>query len=255
LLALSILDAGQGHFGQALEAAQRALSAATEVGHREWIAGSHSILGALYVELLAPETAQPYLEQALELAQRLRSQHWIHHATGALAATWRLLGQPARAHACLATALAAPTGMATLHGRTCWAGRAGLALAEGDPCLALDIADRLIATAPGLTPGRVVTHLWQLKGEALTALGQFEAAFALLRAAVENAHAPGERFHLWRTHASLGRLYSAMDRQTEAQREFAAARDLIVALAQSAPNQGSRENFVQRACSMLTSPP
>ena len=189
----------------------------------------------------------------MDLAQRLRSQHWIHHATGALAATWLLLGQPARAGACLAAVVSGETGMDTMHKRTCWARRAELALAEGEPSLALEIADRLIATVPGLSPGRIITSLWQLKGEALTALRQTEEARALLQAAVENAHEAGERFHLWRIHASLGRLYGVMNREPEAAREFAVARELITDLAREVPGQGFRDSFLERACSMLTS--
>jgi DNA-binding SARP family transcriptional activator/tetratricopeptide (TPR) repeat protein len=253
LWALSLWSTGQGQFGRALDTATSSLRVASAIGHREWIAGSRSILGALYTEILAPEVARPYLEQALDLAQRLRSQHWIHHATGALAATWCLLGQPARAEACLAAVVSGETGMDTMHRRTCWARRAELALAEGEPTLALEIADRLIATAPGLSPGRIITTLWQLKGEALTALRQTEEARALLQAAVENAHEAGERFHLWRTHASLGRLYGVMNREPEAAREFAVARELITDLAREVPGQGFRDSFFERACSMLTS--
>ena len=253
LWALSLWSTGQGQFERALDTATSALRVASAIGHGEWIAGSRSILGALYTEMLAPEVARPHLEQALDLAQRLRSQHWIHHATGALAATWLLLDQPARAKACLAAVVSGETGMDTMHKRTCWARRAELALAEGEPALALEIADRLIATVPGLPPRRIISFLWQLKGEALTALRQTEEARALLQAAAENAYEAGERFHLWRIHASLGRLYGVMNREPEAAREFAVARELISDLAREVPGQGFRDSFLERACSMLTS--
>jgi len=143
--------------------------------------------------------------------------------------------------------------------RTCWARRAELALAQGDPALALDIADRLIASAPGMSSGCVVTLLWRLKGEALTAmprnrvgtLGHAEEARSLLQAAAEHAQAPEERFHRWRVHASLGRLYCVMNRQPEAEREFAVASELVEALAQAVPGQAFRDNFLQRARSTL----
>jgi adenylate cyclase len=251
LWALSVLHTGQGQFGPALETVLGAVRVASAAGHGEWIAGSRSILGALYAELLAPEAAHPQLEQALALAQQLRSQHWIHHATAALAATWSLLGQPARALACLAAVLSPEAGMDTMQLRTCWARRAELALAQGDPALALEIADRLIASAPGMSPGCVVTLLWRLKGEALTVIGHPEEARSLLQAAAENAQAPQERFHRWRVHASLARLYCTMDRQPDAGREFAVASELIEALAQAVPGQAFRDNFVQRARSTL----
>ncbi len=96
--------------------------------------------------------------------------------------------------------------------RYCWARRAELALAQGDPALALDIIERLIASAPGMSPGRVITFLWKLKGEALAAMGHTEEAHTLLQAAIENARATGERFLLWRSTRQPGRLYRAMDR-------------------------------------------
>jgi tetratricopeptide (TPR) repeat protein len=145
--------------------------------------------------------------------------------------------------------------MDTMHRRTCWARRAELALAQGDPALALDIADRLIASAPGMSPGRVVTLLWRLKGEALTAMGHAVEALLLLQAAAKNAQAPEEQFHRWRVHASLGRLYCTMDRRPEAQREFAVASELIGALAQAVPGQAFRDNFLQRARSTLSPRP
>jgi tetratricopeptide (TPR) repeat protein len=249
------MNTGQGRFGPALENAFSALRVASAVGHGEWIAGSRSVLGALFVELLEPEAARAQLEQALALAQQLRSQHWIRHATAALAATWSLLGQSAQGLACLAAVLSPEAGMDTMQGRTCWARRAELALAQGDPALALDIADRLIASAPGMSPGRVVTLLWRLKGEALTVMGHAEEARSLLQAAAESAQRPEEQFHRWRVHASLGRLYCTMDRRAEAEREFAVASELIEALAQAVPGQAFRDNFLRRAHSALSPTP
>jgi hypothetical protein len=68
--------------------------------------------------------------------------------------------------------------------RCCWSSQAELALARGDPALAMDITDRLIASAPGMSPGRVITFLWKLKGQALNAMGHTEEAQTLLRAAI-----------------------------------------------------------------------
>jgi hypothetical protein len=56
--------------------------------------------------------------------------------------------------------------MDTLSKRYCWLWLAELALAQDDPAHALDITDRSIATAPGMSPGRVITYLWKLKAEA-----------------------------------------------------------------------------------------
>jgi tetratricopeptide (TPR) repeat protein len=145
--------------------------------------------------------------------------------------------------------------MDTMGNRYCWARRAELALAQGNAALALDITDRLIASAPGMSPGRVITFLWKLKGEALIAMGRTEEARTLLQAAAENAHAAGERFLLWRIHTSLGRLYRALGRQPEAQKELARARELIQELADTVPTGESRDVFLQRAHERLRSSP
>jgi adenylate cyclase len=255
LWSLGLLNMVQGQFGQAWEAVQRGLGIASEIGHREWIVGNRTILGILYVEWLAPQEARRQLEPALVLAQELQSQHWIHQITGALATAYCLLDDLAGAQSCLETVLSPGTPMDTLHKRYCWARRAELALFQGDPALALEIVERLIASAPGKSPGRVITFLWKLKGEALCATGHSEEACALLQAAIEHARATGERFLLWRVHASLGRLYGAMNRRSEAETEFSTARKLAEELADTIPDEALKDNFVQRAYSALKSLP
>jgi tetratricopeptide (TPR) repeat protein len=105
-----------------------------------------------------------------------------------------------------------------------------------------------------MAPGRVITFLWKLKGEALTAMGHTEEAQTLLQAAAENAQATGERFLLWRIHASLGRLYCAVGRQQEAEKELSTACQLIEELADTVPDEAVKANFLQRAHNMLKCP-
>jgi tetratricopeptide (TPR) repeat protein len=241
----------QGRYGQALEAAHSGLDIATQIGHREGMAWSQCVLGILYAELLAPEKARLHLEAALTLADELRSQVLVYRATCALTAAYCLLDDLAQAQTCLETVFSAETPMDTLAKRYCWARRAELALRQGDPRLALDIVDRLIASAPGMSPGRVIAFLWKLKGEALSVTGQTEQARSLLQAAIENAQATGERFLLWRLHASLGRLYHSLGRQPEGGKELATARELLQELADTVPNGEVRDCFLRRAHNML----
>jgi tetratricopeptide (TPR) repeat protein len=253
--ALGLLHIVQGRYGQALEVSQRGLEIANQIGHREWIVGNRCALGGVYLELLAPEEARQQFELALTLAEELRSQYWIHHATGALAAAYCLFDDRTQAKPLLASVLSAEMPMDSLAQRYCWARRAELTLAQGDPALALDITDRLTSSAPGMSPGRVITFLWKLKAEAFAAMGRAEQACCLLRAAIENARATGERFLLWRIHASLGRLYRASGCRLEAGQEFATARELIQELADTVPTGKLRDNFLQRAHERLESSP
>jgi tetratricopeptide (TPR) repeat protein len=137
--------------------------------------------------------------------------------------------------------------MDTTGQRYCWARRAELALAQNDPALALDIADRVIASAPGMGPGRVATFLWKLRGEAMGAMGDEEEGRSLLQAAIESAQATGERFLLWRLYASLGQLCRAAGRQAEAEQAFSTARTSIQELAGTIPRGEMRDDFLHRA--------
>ena len=244
---LGMLHMVHGHFGRALKDMQSSLRIASEIDHREYLVGARFALGMLYVELFALDQARDQLEEALTLAGELRSPTWILGVAGALAGAYTLLDDLTRAQTCLETVLSPQTPMDTLGKRSCWARRAELALSQDDPALALDITERLIASAPGMSQERVITFLWKLKGEALAAMGHTEAAISLLHAAIENARVMEEQFLLWRVHASLGRLYHAMNYQTEARKEFSAARDLIQELAATIPDKALKENFLQRA--------
>jgi adenylate cyclase len=249
--ALGLLHTVRGRFGPALEVLQNGLRIASTLGHLEYEVTNRSGLGMLYVELLAPEQALHQLEGALTLARELRSQLHIHYVTGALAGAHYLLDDLSGAQNCLEIVLSQQTPMDALGNRYCWAWRAELALAQGNPALALEITDRLIASAPGMSPGRVITFLWKLKGEALAAMGHTEEAQPLLHAAIENAWTTGEQFLQWRIHASLGRLHRATDRQPEAEAELAKARKLAGELADTMPEGEMRDSFLHRAHAMV----
>jgi DNA-binding SARP family transcriptional activator/Flp pilus assembly protein TadD len=248
---LGLLHVVHGQFGRALEFIQNGLRIASEIEHREWLVGNRFALGILYDELFAPEEARQQLETALTLAKGLRSQYWIHHVVGALAEAYYLLGDPERAQDCLKTVISPDTPMDTMGKRYCWARYAELLLVQGEPVLALDTVERLIASAPGLRSGDVITFLWWLKGEVLATLGHAEKAVPLLQTAVENAQELEERFLQWHVHASLGKLHQAMNHQSEAQIEISAARGLVDDLAATVPVETLKESYLEGAYDMI----
>jgi tetratricopeptide (TPR) repeat protein len=176
---------------------------------------------------------------------------WVHFVVGALAGAYLLLDDLNSAQASLETVISPQTPMDTMGKRYCWVRRAELAQAQGDPTLALDITERIIASAPGMSPGRVITYLWKLKGEVLTAIGHTDEAESLLRAALDNARVTGERFLLWRVHASLGRLYRTTGHQETAEKEFSTARALIEEMAATIPDEALKSSFLQGAYTAL----
>jgi adenylate cyclase len=242
--ALGMLHTLNGNFGLALEVIQNGLRISTEIGHREFVVACRSDLGLLYAELFATDQAQEQLEEALTMARELHSATMIHLVSGELARVYLMQSEFKKAKVCLDMVIPAQTPMDTLGKRYCWVRRAELALMQSDPARALEIVERLIATAPGISPGDVITFLWLLKGEALAALGQLEEARALLCEAIEKAQANEERFLLWRIHASLGRLYEVMGQQAEAEDEFSTAEELVEELANTIPDEGLRNNYL-----------
>ena len=248
---LGLLHTIRGHFGRALEVMQKGLHIASELGHREWEVCNRFALGMLYSELFAPIQAREQLDGALILTGELRSPHYIHLVRGVIAGACIVMEDLSSASTCLEEVILPETSMDTLGKRYCWTRRAELALAQGDPTLALDITERLIVSAPGMSPKRVITTLWKLKAEALAAKGRNEEAHFLLHQAIDNSEAAGERFLRWRLHASLARLCRARDRLEEAEKEYSTAQALIDELAASLPDEFLKARFRHGANGIL----
>ena len=244
----------QGRFGRALEDSKNALRIASEIEHREYVVASRNSLGNCYVELFALEQAREHHEESLNLAETLHSATMINLCGGSLANAYLMSDDLRSAQVCLERMISPETPMDTVSKRYCWIRRAELALAKDDPPLALDITDRLIASAPGISPGRVITYLWKLKGDALAMMGQTEQACLLYHAAIENAEATGERFLLWRLHAGLGQLYRAVGHLEVAEKEYSTARSLIDELATSVPDETLKDGFRQGTDRVLGKP-
>jgi hypothetical protein len=172
---------------------------------------------------------------------------------GALAGVYLMLEDLQGAEACLGTVLTPQTLMDTIGRRCCWVRRGELALSREDPALALEITDRLIASAPGISPGRVIPYLWKLKAEALAAQGLVDEAHPLLSSALVHGGKTGERYLLWRLHADLGRIHHAMGQAEGVERELSAARVLIEESAATISDQTLKEGFRQGAHRVLQS--
>ncbi len=248
---LATLEIVRGRYGQALDLLQHGLEISEQIEHREWIVGNRCIFGMLYLQLLMPHEAKRHLDVALSLAKELGSLVWIRQATASLAAACFLLKDFDQAQVLLDSVLVPDTAMDTMNKRYCWARRAELALYQEDHSLAIDIVDRLITIAPGMAPGRVMTYLWKIKAEALTADGDTGTAFSLLGAAVENAHSTGERFLLWQLHRGLGWTYQVDGCLTEADQELSTSRELLEELVGSLPDGKLRTTFLKRGVESL----
>jgi DNA-binding CsgD family transcriptional regulator len=244
-----------------LEYLRRGLGIAEEIEHLELLVSVHHALGSeFYLWLLAFAEARQHLEAALTAAQARGSVGLTFFITARLVTVCILQNDLARAHALLdgvlKTDLPDAGGMTTLL-RGCWAARAELELALGNPARALGIIERLLASTANLAQygPQSVPRLSQLRGQALVALGRIEEAIPEFQGAQTVAQKQGGRPILWRLHADLGNAYHAISRRADAEREFSSARTIVQDLAATLPQGDLRDHFVKQALAAIPPAP
>jgi DNA-binding CsgD family transcriptional regulator len=240
-----------GDFGAALAHARAAFQIAMSIEHRQWITATYKSLGRIFVALLAPDQAIHDLQAGLSLAHALGSDVFIGEITDSLALAHLLRQDLSQAEAALAAALPRdqiPRSLAERRMTLAWG---ELALAQGDPDLALRIAEQLIQSAPGAERGQPIPALLKLKGAALLALRRADAAVQLLEQARSAAEALGLRPLLWQILRALGQAHQRLGWRREARYTFAAAREIIGALASTIDAADLRDQFVRTALASL----
>jgi DNA-binding CsgD family transcriptional regulator len=250
-LCLGLVLASFGKLGPALSHAHEALRIATEIEHQQWIIAAYWSLGETYVSLLEPDRALQYVEAGLALANTLGSALWIGNLTTNLALACMLKGELTRAEAALQRVLPPEEVPRSMHERrVAWAS-CELALAQHKPGVALRMAKQLIESAPGENTGQPIPALLKVRGEALFALGKGDEATSALEEAKHGAEERGAQPLLWHIHRSLGRVYASRKQKQVAERELAAAREVIETLAASLDDTEQRERFLHSALATL----
>ncbi len=240
-----------GELGRGLAHAQESLRIATEIKHAQWLSATYFTLGRVYHLLLEANLAVQALETGLRLASDTGSAWWIGNITAYLARAYVLQGALPRAEAALKVVMPREQPPANApERRMSWAW-GELALASNEPEIALGIADRLLASAPGAARAQPIPWLLKLKGEALGALSRREEAIQALEEATQGALARQERPLLWQLHRVLGRQYQYLKQEDLAQRNFTSARQEIASLARTIDDVYLREHFLHAALATL----
>ena len=235
-----------GHYGHGLRAGQEGLAIASEIGHRQWTAANHYVLGFTYYDILALPQAIQHLEAGLALSRGIRSQHWVRCHIGMLMVAYvdnQALAQ-AEAIQSLATDIRQPP--QSIGERLVTYGRACLARARGDFQGALGAIDSVMVAAQPVRPGEPpepVSLLLLFRGSVYAALGQWDRAEADLRLGLAASLAHGERPLVWRLRQALGQVLAQQDRPDEAATERQQARALVGELAGEVPDAALQENF------------
>jgi DNA-binding CsgD family transcriptional regulator/tetratricopeptide (TPR) repeat protein len=256
LMQISAIQWGQGQVGRGLEMLQRALALAHEIEHRQWSCAAHSQLGTIYLDLLALPESKHHLEQALRLANETGSLYLVRLITKWLVLLLLQEQEFAAAHTLLDATLNSTLPLQTLGQRSLWQARAELALAQGDPSLALQITDQLIAFTANIESSGIsaVPHLAYFRAKSLDALRRWAEAEAMLLDAQKGAQAQGSPSLLWRVHLLLGQVVRARGRHSEASTHFAAARQVIETISATLPDAELRDNFVRQATARIPQP-
>jgi DNA-binding CsgD family transcriptional regulator len=257
-LAAGTLLASFGQFGRGLALAQQGLQMAMEIEHQQWIVAGRCHLGFIHVLMLEPAMALHHLHLGLSLAEQLGSAWWLDSICAHEALAYLLEGRRKQAERSLQTRMARTSLMQeprTLTERRLLWVWGELALANGESQLALQIAEQLIASAPGELRTQPIPRLLKLKGEALIALKRPQEAVEALQEARRGAQERRDAPLLWQVHASLGSLYRLLKPSTlwlqEARNALKAAREGVEALAQTIEDAELREHFLQRALASL----
>ncbi len=253
LVYLALTHGAAGEYTLALQRTQMAWELAQTIGHPVWLAGAALAYGAIAFDLLDLPLARSYLEEALETTVEL-GQFLTRRVVGYLARVYIAQRELARAREILLPLIhQSDTPMHTQGQRLNWCARVELALADGDPQLALEITQQLIATAlhanqrePGCIP-----DLWFLQGQAAAALGDYETSADALIAAYTGAVHLGLLPIQWRIQHRLGRLYHEHGRRTLARQAYAQAQTIIQQLTQRIPDPTLQQTFQHATTAIL----
>jgi DNA-binding CsgD family transcriptional regulator/predicted negative regulator of RcsB-dependent stress response len=240
-----------GRYGRALATAREGLAIATQIDHRQWMAGALVTLGSVYLDMHALPDAEKALVAALARAREVSSDNFLNISAAGLARTYVAQRRLNEASTLLQTRIAPGTPMDTVGKRLCWITWGDIQLASGEPAAALDTADRLITTGG---PG-VAAHVWHLRGDALAALGRTAEAVDVLRAALLETERIGTRGRQWRIAASLARVLRGLGRRDEAEHVLGEARQTLNDLALEIDDAALRANYLRETTALVPPSP
>jgi predicted ATPase/DNA-binding CsgD family transcriptional regulator len=247
---LAMHYAAHGSYDHALKAGEQALQIATEIEHHEWMTVGHAAQGFIHSSLLDYARAGDCFARAAEPAMASGSRFWQRTATSFLATNRIREGKLDEADALLKDA-DDQLPMNTIGPRMLWIARARLARVRGAADEALNIVDRLFATARNLDDESDIPILALLRGRILADLERFDESHDTLQRVLFGAHRRGLRSIFWRIQRALGDVHHQAGNREHASQAYAQVRDIVTALGDSIPDTVMRESFLARVETIL----
>jgi DNA-binding CsgD family transcriptional regulator len=244
----------KGDYAKAFESLELGMELILQIGHRMELAFAEMTLGAIYLDLLAPERALEHLERALTLSQEGNARHLMLISTGFLVSADVALGELTRARTRL---VQYPPGadISTQAQRHMETARVELVLAQGDVKDAEGDLERILASLPSGYDGRVIPRLWRLKARIAMEQKRLGEAQRLLSDAHDAALELGLVPQVWRIEALRAEVW-LNGANSEARREHAResvkrARGHILELGRKLDEAELRREFERRALAQL----
>ncbi len=240
-----------GSYTQSISTLNEAISTSRQIGHDQWLAQALWLAGHLELDLGDPGRALERFNEAVDVTEPMRSNHWSSSVAGSKARAQIAMGDLDGASKTLDSWMTTEPPMALQGQRELWLALVELMLATDHHAAAIEVIDRMNATAENLTHPGQIPLLAVLKSRALTALDDSPAALELLSAALNACRDQGALpqectvlTELATTHASVGDQEAALLHATGARRR-------IERIAAAMPEGERRDTYTRSAIARL----
>ncbi len=246
---LGMSQASLGDDQTALDSLLDALKLSTAAGDRFWRARLLNTVGWIYRDLFSLDLALQYDQESLGLARAStpRLTEAEGNALANLTTTCLLLKRYDQARAYLEEGLALSMVEPFMRWRyftRLLVSQGELALIEGNLEAALAAADKSLDLARHTKARKNIARSCSLRGKVHLAVGELDKARLAMQHALSIALSLKNPGLLWPCHLALAELEDAAGRTEAAQFQYAAAQDLLEAVAQHLTDAALRRNFL-----------
>ena len=250
----TMIRCGLGDYDDALRLGHEYVARCERIGDAQMLPRALNTLGWIYGQIEDHDEAMGWNRRSVELARAAGFPDFEVEANGILNLGDNLfaLGRLDEAEECFQQVEAVVRNPSTaelwalwLYSQHHFASYGELRLARGDARAALSYADECIALAESTERQKNVVKGRRLRGLALIALGDLEAAEGELTTALAVATRVGNPPQLWRSHAAIGDLRRAQARPSEARQHYSDAVDVIEHVAGRLEDEIRRATFLE----------